>query len=67
MVRKKLSKTKLDNKYRSISALLKAPNISSIIQNQNDMDWWENVASKLRNKSAQYTVKVICREGICTR
>ncbi|MEK5645434.1 hypothetical protein BK138_32890 [Paenibacillus rhizosphaerae] len=59
-LKRQLSKSKLD-KYQSISALLKAPNISNIIPNQDDIDWWENVASKLRNKSAHYLIPTLLK------
>jgi hypothetical protein len=59
-LQRKLSKTKLD-KYQSISALLQAPNISSVIPSQKDIDWWENIASKLRNKSAHYLLPTLLK------
>ncbi|OKP99302.1 hypothetical protein [Paenibacillus sp. P46E] len=55
---RKLSKTQL-NKYDSISKLLKAPGIKNIIPDSKDLDWWNHVAKKLRNKSAHYTIPTL--------
>lgn len=59
-LKRKISNTQLD-KYQSISALLKAPNISTIIPEQSDIDWWKNVAGKLRNKSAHYLIPTLLK------
>ncbi|EGG37949.1 hypothetical protein [Paenibacillus sp. HGF5] len=59
-LQRKLSNSQL-NKYQSISDLLKAPNINSIIPDTQDMDWWIQIASKLRNKSAHYIIPTLLK------
>ncbi|WP_405155824.1 hypothetical protein [Paenibacillus sp. FSL K6-0108] len=59
-LKRQISNTQLD-KYQSIKALLNAPNISNIIPEQIDIEWWESVASKLRNKSAHYLIPTLLK------
>ncbi|MCU6793222.1 hypothetical protein OB236_13955 [Paenibacillus sp. WQ 127069] len=59
-LQRKLSDTQL-NKYQSISALLKAPNINLIIPDPKDRDWWVQVASRLRNKSTHFIIPTLLK------
>ncbi|TKD69397.1 hypothetical protein [Pseudalkalibacillus hwajinpoensis] len=50
------------NKYQSITSLLDAPNVRSIIPSKDDFEWWESIGKQMRNKSAHYLVPVLLKK-----
>jgi hypothetical protein len=57
---RKLSNRQI-NKYQSISDLLNAPNINTLIPDSKDKDWWAKIGKDIRNKSAHYLIPILLK------